>query len=427
VYSALVAAAYAGDRKPTEAEQQALLRLEAAPPPSIDCPAADVREAPDSFVPVNDPSSRVQARKGQSQGVLLPNRQVRQFPSAFLLGDPEVSLQWPIDVTADELAVLDGLAERLTHVGTSHSFAVATFETGTAFEARWVPRDDGGHYLRVPRTGRLDELDRLATEGYGTVRRPTPLYEVLWPYVPLGPAPAARTPSKYDWVALRLTDASGGADTAHTLGRALRRAVMSMLGGAAPPAVHGHDPQAPHVAWLPLPDVGHIHARGRVRGLGVALPLSMPADERAATLAALAKLSEVRLPDGQIAAVVASVDAPEMPIVLRKVTWTAASHDWSTVTPVVLDRPPKRQTPERVEAAIADSLTRAGFPRPNGVIVLGSSDFDGAPTAMDIPTRVPRFHARVHFDQALVGPVIAGRWKNFGIGLFRPTPEGLRG
>jgi CRISPR-associated protein Csb2 len=110
--------------------------------------------------------------------------------------------------------------------------------------------------------------------------------------------------------------------------------------------------------------------------------------------------------------------------VLRARTWTAPSVQWSTVTPVILDRPPKRMTSEKLAAAIAESLEFAGHPRPIGVDVLGSSDFEGAPAALDVPTTVPRFHARVRFDAPVAGPVLAGRWKNFGIGVFRPLPDG---
>ena len=131
------------------------------------------------------------------------------------------------------------------------------------------------------------------------------------------------------------------------------------------------------------------------------------------------------LPNSQVALFEPSVEGPDTPIVLRKASWLAASRTWSTVTPVLLDRPPKRQTPDSVAQALAESLQWAGFPAPEEVTVLGSSDFEGAPGAMAIATRVPRFHARVVFPVPLRGPVIAGRWRNFGIGLFRPTPGGV--
>lgn len=431
VYSALVAAAYAGGRQPTESERAALVRLEGAAAPSLCCPEADLRQGADTYVPVNDTKSRIDARpvngKLKSHGVLLGNRQVRQFPSAFILDQPEVRLIWPFDLDPPTLHDLDGLAARVTHIGTSHSYVVARFVQGAdAPPPTWVPHGAGERFLRVPRAGRLDELDRLAHQGYGTVRRPPPACETLQPYGQAGSAADAEWSSGYEWVALRLSELSWGADTAVTLARATRAAVMSLLADAAPAAVHGHDPQVPHLAWLPLPDVGHAFARGRIRGIGVALPRSMPAQDRALALAALARLQTVRLPDGQVARVAPSIDGPETPVVLRSDTWCAASTRWSTVTPVLLDRPPKRgRGAAQILAAVADSIVNAGFPDPVAIHATELSDFEGAPGVRDIPTRVPRFHARVTFALPVRGPVLAGRWRNFGIGLFRPTPARL--
>ena len=426
VYSALVAAAYSGGNPPSPDERHALHRLEAAPPPALDFPAADLRPAPDVFVPVNDVHTRIEAHKPKllSLGVLMPNRQPRQFPSAFLLGEPEIRLQWPVEIEDRELAALDGIAQRVTHVGTSHSFATAQFLRAEPFHPRWEPRADGGHFLRVPQAGRLDELDRLFADRVSMLRRPAPLCEVALPYAPAGAPGAVFVPTRHDWVALRVADAAWGADTAHTMARALRKAVMSVLGDDAPAAVHGHDPQIEHVAWLPLPDVGHGFARGRIRGIAVGLPLAMPADQRVMTLAALARLRDVVLPDGQVARVSASIEGPQTPAVMRRSTWVTACRTWATVTPVLLDRPPRKASPEASAAALADSLVMAGFPRPIDIRLSSQSLFTGAPSTRDVPTQVPRVHARVTFAEPVEGPVIAGRWRNFGVGVFRPLPDG---
>lgn len=424
VYSALVAAAYAGGVVPTPAQREALKKLEAAPAPALHFPEADLRDAPESYVPVNDVKSRVSP--GKTTGVLSPNRQARQFPSAFLTGEPEVRLQWSVEVSPQELQALDELAARMTHVGTSHSLVTARFLASELFEPRLVPSPTGTEYLRVPMDGRFDELDRIAEQRHGTLRRPQPLCESLVAYAAAARGAESVRRSGYEWVVLRLNDAAWGADTAHTFARAARRAVMALLGDQAPAAVHGHDPALPHVAWLPLPDVGHPHAGGKIRGLGVALPTLLSDADRACTLAGLARLQLIHLPDGQTARVAPVCDSTETPIVLRAETWRRASTHWSTVTPVILDRPPKRAEPDRIVAALVESLRTAGFPPPLAVRITRTSDFDGAPNAFDIPTRLPRYHARVQFAQPIEGPVIAGRWKNFGIGFFRPTPEELR-
>lgn len=354
VFSALVAAAYAGGHRPSAEQRAALHKLEAAPPPALCFPEADLRDAPDAYVPVNDVKTRITGKK--AVGVLTPNHQARQFPMAFLLAEPEVRLQWPLEVTPHELALLDGLAARMTHLGTSHSLVTARFVDDEAAPApALVPAANGREFLRVPSRGRLDELDRLAAQGHGALRRPQPVCEVLHPYARArGSADEDVRRSDYEWIGLRLGGVSWGADTAHSLPRAARAAVMSLLGEHVPAAVHGHDGAVRHVAWLPLADVGHLHARGRIHGLGVALPSELAPNDRALTLARLARLQHLRLPDGQIVQVT-PVGMSGMPLVLREDTWLEASTHWSTVTPVVLDRPPKQAQLQRLVAALVES------------------------------------------------------------------------
>ena len=428
IYSALVAGAYGQTGQLAEPERLALDRLAMAGPPALSFPDADTTPAPDNYVPVNDEKTRLDANK--SRGVLSPNRQVRQFPSAYLLGAPEVSLYWDIDLSANELAVLDRMAARMTHVGTSHTLVTARFhQTSSAAVPRWVPDAAGRDYLRVPLQGRLDELDRQQasradTRQRNTLRSRAGLCEVLVPYRPADRRTADLTPARHDWLAFRLEDASWGADTAHTLARAARRALMALLGDEVPGALHGHDGNIDHLAWLPLPDVGHRHARGRIRGLAVGLPRSLAMADLAVLVRGLQRLHWLHLPDGQTARLTPVTETEDTPRVLRMGTWCRASLEWSSVTPVILDRPPKRAEADRLVQALVESITAAGHPRPVDVRLSRTSTFDGAPGALDIPTCLPRYHATVRFAQAVEGPVLAGRWRNFGIGLFRPSGEG---
>ncbi len=400
-----------------------LQRLECAEPPTIDFPDADVQPSEESYVPVNDDNSRIQAK---SQGVLLPFRMVRQFPAAFCLGHPEVRFLWQLKCSDEDVAALDELALRVTHVGTSHAFATARFSMVPGGEGgRLHPSPNGQTYLRVPRAGRLMELDRLVDHGHGTVRRPPPQCEALVAYAESRITASGAAEAFHDWVALSFKGASWGADTSHTLARAFRRAVLSIAGDNAPALIHGHDPASPHLAWLPLPDVDHAHARGRIRGIAVALPLAASVEDRTLALAAFARIQTLKLPDGQTAQVAPVIEGPDTPRVLLGLTWRGPTQYWSSVTPVLLDRPPKKATPERLARAVADSIENAGYPRPISVETASASDFEGAPGALDVPTRVPRVHARIVFGCVIQGPVVAGRWRNFGVGLFRPTPQDL--
>lgn len=132
------------------------------------------------------------------------------------------------------------------------------------------------------------------------------------------------------------------------------------------------------------------------------------------------------LPDRQVARLEPVLLSSRLPKALHPSTWCAGRAGatiWSTVTPVILDRTPKRKTPEAIAEAITRSLVNAGYPAPAEVRVLDRSDFQGAPRALEVSSPYPRYHARVRFDAALCGPVIAGRGRHFGVGLFRPLPQ----
>jgi CRISPR-associated protein Csb2 len=425
VFSALVAASYAGERQPPERERHLLERIEQSGPPLLVFPAADTQAGEgDVYVPVNDLPSRFGPK---SYGALFPNKQPRHFPSSYLLGSPEVVLGWPLELDQEDLCTLDELAARVTHVGTSHSLVTAHFTMSEAKLAdAYEPSPRGILSVRVPLPGRLLELDELHAQPDRTVRRPQPRCEEIVTYIKSAAEAPRQHTSAFDWLVFRFQGASWGADTAYNLGKCLRRAVMSLLDQQAPAAVHGHDDDQLHVAWLPLPDVGHAHASGKVLGIGVAIPHAQSAEERALTLAALARLPYLRLPDGQVAQLEPVTDSVNIIRALRDHTWTGSSRHWSTVTPILLDRPPKRSTPEKVALAVTESLVNAGYPRPVSVTLNNSSDFEGGPSTHEVPTKLPRIHARVVFAEPVQGPVIAGRWKYFGVGLFRPTPEDLR-
>lgn len=425
IYSALVAAAYAGGRQPSQHERKVLETLEQAGPPMLIFPEADTTAGAAHHVPVNDMLSRFGPK---SHGPLLPNRQPRHFPAAYLRGEPEVVLAWSLDLDKDELKLLDQLAARMTHIGSSHSLVTALFNICEPSAADFYEPDPRGHLaLRVPLPGRLKELDELHETRAGTVRRSLPLCEEFVTYRQVTTGQVQAHASAYEWLAFRLKDAAWSSATAHILGKSLRKGIMSLMDAQAPAAVHGHDQKQLHVAWLPLPFVGHPYADGRILGIGIALPINLTRQERTDTLSALNDLLTCwRLPDGQMAKLEPVIEGSDTPRTLCHQTWVDIDTCWSSVTPVILDHPPKRFESSRVIQALEKSLVNAGFPTPLSVTLSRTSDFEGGPAVREIPTELPRTHARVVFAEPVQGPVIAGRLKYFGTGLFRPTPWELR-
>lgn len=404
----------------TSVKRKSLEWLEIQAAPVIAAPPADLKAAPVNYVPPGDIIG-AKGKKGEEafEHPVYRWRQPRFFPSAIILGEPEIYYGWQGDPTEDVLAALDDIASGLTHLGTSHSFATATIHSGEMpIPPTLVPKPEGTDFYRVPIPGRLHELDSVFGQLTG-VRRPTPICEQLFPYRTSDRKIPNADPDSMAFVVLRIRETMHGADTASYLGRALRRATMSILGDSCPEAVHGHN-NGPHVGWLPLPDVGHDHANGRVLGVGIVLPSSMLEGERKQVLIALNHLRKLRLPDGRIANLTIPSPGERLPLTLTANTWMKKCATWATVTPVVLDRPPKKPRNVLLQEALANSIEFAGYPKPEEVQVSTFSLFQGAPPAFQVPHSKPRYHATVKFKHPVQGPIFAGRLRYFGVGLFKP-------
>jgi len=423
LFAALVASGYRSGNGITPQRRAVLEWLEALPPPMIAAPPADLRQAPVTYVPPGDSVGR-KGKKGQEdyEHGVHRWRQPRYFPSAIILGDPVVFYGWETDPQDDFISTLDEMAAGVTHLGTSHSMAIMTARAGTMPQSpTLLPDPNGIDFFRVPTQGRLRELDAVFERSAG-VRRPVPVSERLVSYRSVRDRPEQVHVPDTPLIVLRVTGSMHGADTAAYLGRALRRAVMSVLGDGAPSAVHGHNGGG-HVGWLPLPDVGHPHANGRIIGIGIFLPSDLDSKQQQEILAGVGRVREFRLPDGRVTNLISPVPGEQLPVAMARRTWTRPCNTWATVTPVVLDRPPKRPTEERIRHAISQSLVFAGYPEPQDIDVSTFSLFQGAPPAFRVPADKPRYHATVRFKAPVAGPVIAGRLRYFGVGLFRPLPS----
>jgi CRISPR-associated protein Csb2 len=421
LFSAFVASAYRSCDGITEQKRAALKWFEALAPPYIKAPKADLIQSPVSYVPPGDYSTQYNAIE---HGVHRKN-QPRNFPSAIILDEPTVYYGWDLDPEPNIFAALKKMAADISHVGTSHSMAVASLHPGNMPEkASFSPDKRGNFYFRVPIEGRLDELDKVFEYKTG-VRRPPSTCEPLAAYR-RSKVSTARMDSTFDFITLRIAGTMHGADTAAYLGKTLRRAVMSVLGDDAPAAVHGHN-GGDHIAWLSLPDVGHRHAKGRIVGVGIAFPQGMDPQNHRDILAGIGRIKNLCLPDGRTAQLVPIPPGEKVPAALKNRTWVLPSEVWSTVTPVVLDRPPKRLTEDRLRFALAQSLVFAGYPEPLEVEVSSFSKFDGAPPAFRVPAKKPRYHATISFPGPVAGPVIAGRMRYFGVGFFRPVTSSVDG
>jgi CRISPR-associated protein Csb2 len=331
-----------------------------------------------------------------------PNRETRR-PQMVGVIDP-VFFAWDADC---DPAWLRPVLDAVTYLGRAESTVrLSLADSLPEMPHHLIPDTHGEELLRVPSPGWLATLQA----HYGSPAR------VIAPYV--GYADPRRRAAPSPWGELFALRPDGGElRDAVVLGDALRRAAMSHAPEQMSPVLHGHDP-VPHAAWLTLPNIGHEHADGRVLGVGMLLPRGVSEAERTEAVWAL---SQVRHMDGR------TVRRPggheHLPAGLKLGTWGRMSDTWATVTPIVLERHPRRG--QSMDGMIADSCERWGYPRPSSVEVGQHSPLRGVPMAKSFRLRRPGrwTHAVLRWDRPVRGPVLLGRDQHFGLGLCRALRE----
>ena len=178
---------------------------------------------------------------------------------------------------------------------------------------------------------------------------------------------------------------------------------------ANPQVLSGHLPdqgpsQRPHVAFAPLPDVGHPYADGHLLGIAAILPRAIEANERRAVLRTLALITHLNL--GRAGVLKLGRVSTDVSVRgLMPETWTRASRHWASVTPVVLDRFPESVYGTEAREIVAKSCERIGLPRPSAVTVSPLSPVRGVPPSREFrPYEKQRAPRRVHAHVVLEFP-----------------------
>lgn len=456
-------------------EREALEWLESAPLPSLYASEADDRSAVEAYVPVND----------QHGGVLQRPRQARAFPRTRP-HEECVYFIWDCEPEAEIRAGLESVCRKVTRIGHSSS-AVQMWvaRPGEEPAPNWIPGDGLQETrMRVASTGTLRmlednfngkaivEYDALAMALEGAKgQQKTAIKRELKEKFAAGP-PEARRPVLVNWqgygrkrkakdvaglvegpfdddfvVLARYEGMALGLESTLQLTGALRDAVMKAA-GSPPEWLSGHDTAGSpslenHAAFFPLPFVGAEHADGHVLGLGMALPRGLRhSPELRRFLGPLFFDGEtgeerpVRLWRRNAKGDVAwqwelwRETRERPPASLRREIWTGPSRVWASVTPVVLHHYPKRRDGD-VERIVREAFHSALLPEPEWVEVGPVSRFTGAGHVMAMPpfteggASLCRYqtHVRVRFTEAVRGPMLVGRGRFRGYGLFRPGEE----
>lgn len=460
VFSALVQAW--GDGGEQEGERWALEWLEQLPPPTIEASprigldgAACVssRDAHVVFVPPNDASG--------DKIEVLPHRRPRQ-PRTFQASIPEravVRMQWPEQPEVGIAAALGALANRVASVGHSSSLVRVAFRTDEVSldpACTWSPAERGGEPLRMTYADRLADLRRWYSAEGGKRERPRSLRTVR--YASPGALRDEETAESTfggpaDWILFEEStsdEREGFRPDLLGLGRVAKRLRdVLMTRGPQPPLeiLSGHTSSGgpsmrPHIAFVPLANVGWDYADGELLGMAVVLPRRLDAAERRQALWGIASALDMTNSEGALELEFRPgtwrlVRSPSPSLAsLRPERWCEASARWASATPVLLDRFPDHDDPVEEARILASACRNIGLPEPKMIEIHKHSAMRGAPSAYpargnaSLPSwsfpsasalrSRPRRHVVLEFAERVRGPVLIGAGRYSGFGLCLP-------
>ena len=386
VYQTLVATA-----AETNQDMSVLTALEF--PPEILASSASCEKAPPRYVPENFRRSNTY-HQGASR--YLPT----VHPQSSV-----VTYFWH-NINHDNYKKIVDIVQNITHLGRASSLVHTRVVPADGLTPNWHPDINGDHILRVPTNGRLNQLQHAFNHNQRSPQSSLVSYSNS----------AVKYPQERwkDLMILRPPKGISGGQATLWAER-VRGAVMSHLDPNILPIISGHNPDGTinhrHVAWTAIPNVGHQHADGTILGVGCWLPHDITDDECGQLWQALTKITVNYQPlvsdDNDLKS-------------LRYRTWDKPSHYWATVTPIALDRWPKKN--HSAERIIADSIKRLGLPEPLSIHCSSISVFNGAASSSRYETRKCNrqlVHAVIQWNELIAGPLLIGAERYFGGGLCR--------
>ena len=418
----------------------ALRWLEEQGPPDMLCPPHSIRSRREFWVPVQDRKGGGRYLNGAGPGMAPVARKPRWFPAVVLPdGECTVTMSWKSEPSADIVSELADLAAGVPRLG--HSASLVRIAVGIARgpqgRMRFVPDRNGVLAIRCPYRGRLDYL----LDGYGQAEKegvvwhPSPPSD--WPrYTMLGGGLAqqyspVQSPMGGRWTVLAIASGALAAESFPAVARAVRSAIVLSATGPAPEAISGRDHECrpsrrPHMAIVPMLNVGWRHSDGALFGLAAVMPsgTSDTSPEAKMLDRAVAQLVDTDAYIGLRGGFRMSLEPADGRLSLQASRYTRASRNWATATPIAIDRHARRGRDPG--PGIADSVERLGLPRPSSVRVSRGGMMHGVSHAAKWVRHAGRgglWHASIGFDQAVRGPVIIGAGRYRGLGLCLPAEE----
>lgn len=483
LFYALVSALHAFDSDTDgfdKEERKAIEWLESLGNPTIHCPQQETmsqRKIVKQYVPVNDPASK----KKPDHLPELREKKERAFPTlSFTNLNSTIFFEWQ-NVDGNEYCVgLNSLFERVSYLGHSSSMVALGFADDIPEEKHlvvWHPNGEAenGRSFRGVSAGLLELLeDSYEPNEYSQQNYRLPSDPVRYLNTngqkTESPPPCSHFGSRWvvyrfpEWARVPITASLALTTNLKTEACRLAEETRDQVSVDARALLSGHKAESgtpfegPHVAWVALPYVGHRNASGLVFGVAVVLPKSLE-DPQNRTLAAEIHqvLHQIRsLPFRGSAIGMERVtqkqgSLPTFPKALTPQRWCSASMVWASVTPMALDRFPgflfgrARRTEVEVEAtekaleeakaSIRQSCANIGLPKPAEVAISKVSWVEPCPPIHQFApvkktSNKPKpvhAHVRLTFKEPVAGPVLLGRLRYLGMGLFAPIKFSQKG
>jgi CRISPR-associated protein Csb2 len=461
-------------------ERAALEWLEREPAPAIRASDANDRVAVESYVPVNDKHGGIVRRLRQSR-TFQKTRPDEDTVFLVWQADPPAEIRAALGNICSKVTRL-GHSTSLVQmwVVPARDEPEANWKpqpSNGEVQFRVAEPDTMGHLESAFNGKAIEEYYRLATElevaptkdrrnlkarrsaafpnGEPTYQRPQLSTWQGYSRVTTAEAQWRAANGPFDSEIVILTLSEGrilGLESTLQLTGALRNAVMKATDGESQPEwLTGHTrdsrpSERPHLAFFPLAFVGHLHADGHIMGLGIAIPRDLGHESSSGRADELRRYlgkgffdqtgaeRQVHLwRDGVWDWKLDREKRERPPHTLRPESWTGPALSWASVTPVVLHHHPKKSRPNDVERLVREAFDSALLPQP-GVVEIGPiSALAGAGHIRDIPTfdaggdGLCRYqtHVVARYSQPVIGPVLVGRGRYRGYGLFSPLPQEL--
>ncbi len=359
--------------------------------------------------------------------------------------DPLIRYTWDANPPESTSALIDDVVGRLPYLGRSTSPVVARVDLSDErreSSTTWSPVATGeiGTTLQVPGPGYVAELEEAHADG----RQPweVPRRSVDYDVQPPSPRPSAATiASPYgELIVLGFADGRRlGVGHAVTVSSRLREAIESHLDGG-PLVLRGLPPKhrrtaaelslsAPRqqVIIAGLPFVGHDHADGDLRGIGLALPVDIDPEDRRLVLRGLSRVIDNGLTLGRLGLIGLDPSVQRLDT-LRPDRWTRSSRGWVTATPISANRHHRRISPAVLEAEVVASCEHLDLPRPEvirvstGPLLAGTQTLSARQRLRHGKEKATAsFHAAVQFADEVSGPIVLGSMRRYGLGLMLPA------